>query len=387
MATNTWTYDATTRSFVPDIWEGQKLTTNPTTGELGYYTPDWTKWVMGDDTPLPQKWNPYTGTAEQTANPYEMLSNTGVNKTPELETLAREWMASPEYQELLYGMVGTIRAGGDEPMTLTEAASTINPYVKDSWWEGNVHVTVYRDGTITRNEYEGDSGFGNTLGNIVQFAAPAMIAAITGYGLMAPVAGAGAAGAGTGLAGDIGAWGGTISAADATAAAELGAASTYGTAAGAGMMGAGAGVGLDVGAGISASEAAAANAAASSAMGAEMGGSMTAAELASAAAAGGASAYGAAATGGLTALQKYLLAKRAAGLLGGGGSIPAGISGAEGNYGAGTVETQLKPYKYPTYVQNQQPTFQLPQKPAKTWQEISEEAKQNQKGYYGGFLA
>ncbi len=149
-----------------------------------------------------------------------------------------------------------------------------------------------------------------------------------------------------------------------------------GAAGGTGLMGAGT-VGLDVGAGISASEAAAANAASATATASNIGGGLTAAEATEAAGLGAAGTYGSTATTGLTAMQKLQLAKMGLGavsqLAGGGSGTPSGSSGGglmSSNYGAGTTDSQLRPppMPVPQYTQQQPNRFIQNEEPwTKKW--------------------
>ncbi len=315
--------------------------------------------------------------------------------TPQLESAAQAYMQTPEYAKRVQDALSRYKMSAMMPSAVENFPSfeselnnplspyAVNPYVLGSTWDGNVQTINYIDGTSHVNApYEEGGGFMvNMGGDIIKGLTIGALAAGTGYvggglaGLWgAPAAGAGGAAAGAGAGG-----------AGMFTPAEL----ALGTS-GASFTG-----------GVPGITTAAATAAGASSL---MGG-FTAEELALAGS--GASFTGgvgpmtgliggtgaAAATGGLTALQKYLLAQQGInavkGIAGGGGAVPTGGGYGAGNYGAGTGGELLKSYKYPTYVQNQQPTINLAglQKPAKTWQAIAMEAKQNQKGYYGGYLA
>uniref|UniRef100_A0A6M3XMZ6 Uncharacterized protein n=1 Tax=viral metagenome TaxID=1070528 RepID=A0A6M3XMZ6_9ZZZZ len=243
-----------------------------------------------------------------------------------------------------------------------------DPNVLGSTWEGNQQRIHYRDGTTKLNPpYEESYGVGGFLGDVTKYAALAGVTAGAGYvgGGMAGLWGAPAAGAGT----------------SGLTAAEAGALGTegftgLGGAGGSGLMG---GVPGYTGAGLTAAQIAAirgvGSAAGAQATAGITGGTLTA--------------------GGLTALQKMMLAQQginaiggiAGNLAGGGGAVPTGGYGAD-NYGAGTGGGLLSYNATPSYIQQQQPKIDLAGlKKQKTWQDYAEEAKQNQKDYYGGYLA
>jgi len=110
---------------------------------------------------------------------------------------------------------------------------------------------------------------------------------------------------------------------------------------------------------------------------------------------GGAGA--AAAASGLSPFAKMMLAQQgikfASGLAGGdavgGGGGTGMMAGGGGVDGAGTGSlAQGFGTPTPEYAKKQLPKIDLAGlKKQKTWREIAEEAKQNQKGYYGGYLA
>ena len=292
-----------------------------------------------------------------------------------------------------------------------------DPNVLGSTWEGNQQRIYYRDGTSKLNApYEESYGFGGLLGDITKYGSMATLAALGGYAALAPAAGAGTAAGtatGTGLMGTgapftLGGTYGSMGAAGLADVAGVGAGTVAGgtAATGAGLGGAygsmGAGLiggftpavvnsGLAagaIGAGMPYAEAMAGTAAANYAPSAiAQAAGYTAPFTPNMALAPGAAT---AATTGLSALQKMLLAQQGINAvkgIAGGGAVPTGGYGA-GNYGAGTGGGLLSGSQMPIpgYAQ-QQASFNLLQKPGKTWQDYAEEAKQNQKDYYGGYLA
>ena len=279
--------------------------------------------------------------------------------TPALESAAKAYVASPEYQQRIAeakqkydrGMMTYFGFGGGEnkpPFDPDNPLSpyAVNPYVKGSTWKDNVQTIQYIDDTSHTNApYKESYGVGGFLGDLTKYAAIGGVAAGAGY------VGGGA----------LGLWG-----APATAAA-----GTSGlTAAEAGMLGT---EGFVPGA--------ATFSPAELALGTS-GASFTGGVGPMPGLIGGTGATAGAASG-LSPITKLMLAQQGInavkGIAGGGGT-PTGGYGTGAEYGGAQTSgglLNISQSPVPQYAMNK-PTFNLAkQNKPKTWQEIAEETKQN----------